>query len=190
MKNKIRRIKWIKYHWMKLTLTIGNRFLRCLLREKISTKLSDWINQGPIFVINPSMPQQKHRLPTVLVERALAIVQEGRLPVDRITVNDTYSLMQECIAAIQLIQQRLENLERGVIGDVTVLDVVSGSEQYLETEDQFEIDTGEIDLEREGSQDQLDEVDAKKSNLLKKPSMRSELDEIKRMLSTLKNKDD
>ena len=60
-----------------------------------------WLNLNTTLVVNPAMRKPIIKLPTMVVQHALAIAQEGRKPVDRVTNRDTYNLVHDCIASIE-----------------------------------------------------------------------------------------
>ena len=189
----------------------SNRFLKLILREKITKSFNEWINQSPTFTINPSSTNRKSktvRLPSSLVERALAIAQEDRLPVDRITNRDTYNLVHDCITSIESLRQRIDNLEQGLIGsssspspeeahdshrpsiDVTPDDIEEHQEIMQEEMDHSSSDTDDV-TKRLISSDQVDggpmnyDVRYRGRRGGAYRSLKSELNEIKQMLSLL-----
>ena len=80
-----------------------------------------WLNLNTTLVVNPAMRKPIIKLPTMIVQHALAIAQEGRKPVDRVTNRDTYNLVHDCIASIESLRERIEALERGLIGSANLM---------------------------------------------------------------------
>lgn len=187
----------------------SNRFLKMILREKITNKFNEWVNEAPTFTINPgSVRQPKIRLPSSTVEHALIIAQEGRVPADRVTSRDTYNLVHDCIASVDALRLRVEQLERRLVGppdgglpastSVEVLsrqfDMPQGDDErqlpVQQDTDRLSSDTDENMMTPDQLYDQ-DEVDGGGSREQIARSrgvdrtLRSDLDEIKRMLNKL-----
>lgn len=103
----------------------SNRFLRWMLCcNGITEGMNRWINLGNVFTFSPAgrlkvrgRSKDVHVvLPSSIVERAVAIVQEGRIPIESMTVSDTYNMLHECVTSIGVLRQRIESLERGLLG--------------------------------------------------------------------------
>lgn len=181
----------------------SNRFLKMILRERITAKFNEWINQAPIFIINPaSVRRPRIQLPSSIVEHALAVAQEDRIPADRISNRDTYNLVHDCIASIDLLRQRIESLENGLVSSSSA-DVLPTSSSALQPDDDPQVDgqrddddqgsdeTAELEDSEEGNPEGEDQVDGfviqRNRRSMRKPSrtLRSELEDIKRMLNAL-----
>ena len=187
----------------------NNRFLKKILGQKITAKFSEWINQAPIFIVNPAAVRRpKIKLPSNLVEHALAIAQEGTIPVDRISARDTFNLVHDCIASIEQLRLQVERLESGLVGERRGSLTPSGDDDpepsgetlpvqvgrqstHEESVDGSSSDDEQRELLDEPSHDEVDHqggMQRRKSSRRKKgPSrtLRSDLDEIKRMLNAL-----
>ena len=150
----------------------SNRFLRWVLCcNGVVDVVKKWINLENVFTFSPvgrlkSSGRSKGMqvvLPNTIVERAVAIVQEGRVPVESMTIHDTYNLMHECVTSIGALRQRIESLERGLIGtsSTTLPDI--GSSEAIERSG----DTGVSDEPMKLSADKLDDSDHSEAELLK-----------------------
>lgn len=142
---------------------VSNRFLRWVLFcSGITQRLNMWINLEPVFTFSPAGRKMKVVvLPSSTVERAVAIVQEGRVPVESMTISDTYNLLHECVASIGALRQRIESLERGLVGPVSATALPdSGSSETVEL-------TGDAGVSQEppDSADQQEDSDSSVSEL-------------------------
>ncbi|KAI9565330.1 Transient receptor potential channel pyrexia [Daphnia sinensis] len=142
---------------------VSNRFLRWVLFcSGIIQRLNMWINLEPVFTFSPAGRKMKVVvLPSSTVERAVAIVQEGRVPVESMTISDTYNLLHECVASIGTLRQRIESLERGLIGPLSATALPdSGSSETVEL-------TGNAGVSQEppDSADQQEDSDSSVSEL-------------------------
>lgn len=93
---------------------VNNRVFRFLLCKNFVDKVNLWINQKPQFLIHPAGRNQKIRLPTDVVEDALAIAHEGKKLTVKSTLNDTYNLVHECATSIGSLSKRIEKIETGL----------------------------------------------------------------------------
>ena len=117
----------------------SNRFLNWLICcSGVRQRLNTWINLDPVFAFNPaSQKKAKTRkviLPSSLIEHTVIILQEGRAPAQSVTSADTYNLLHECMASITELRQRMENIERGLVGTSTTLPA-SGSAETVGIDD-------------------------------------------------------
>ena len=97
-----------------------NRFLLWLLCcTSLKESWKSWLNLQSTFTVKPygrSDKKSKFFLSPRIVERAVAIVQDGRIPMENSSANETYDILSKCLASIELLSQRMEHLEHGLLG--------------------------------------------------------------------------
>ena len=146
----------------------SNSVLKFIFRDWISSKMKKWLNQAPTFIINPAVRRPHIRLPSLIVEHALAVAQEGRKPADRVTNRDTYNLVHDCIASIESLRERIEALERGLVGSPHLM---PDSSDHLATglSDEGDVinEENEDEVEDEAEDDQGQSSDGSDTELLK-----------------------
>lgn len=146
----------------------SNSVLKFIFRDWISSKMKKWLNQASIFIINPAVRRPHIRLPSSIVEHALAVAQEGRKPVDRVTNRDTYNLVHDCMASIESLRERIEALERGLVGSPHLM---PDSSDHLATglSDEGDVinEENEDEIDDEPTDDQEQSSDGSDTELLK-----------------------
>ena len=195
-----------------------NRFLLWLFCcAGIKGRLNSWLNLEPVYTFSPGSRRgrkSKVALPSNTVERAVAIVQEGRVPLESIAANETFNLLQECVNSIGLLRQRIESLEIGLVGNLIPpsaeepgssdnLDMAASDEQNLLSDqqeeesdgstDQFELDIPKRHGKLFDGEDQIDGIhravsrtpSRKTTKTMLKRSIQSELQDIRRILSSM-----
>lgn len=113
---RVKRLRKQAQFIVYLEDVINNKAVLLCLCQSIVKRLNSWINQEPVFATNPSARKQNIYLPASIIEHALSIAHDKKKPVDTLTLSDTYNLVQECVASIDALRQRIDNLERGLIG--------------------------------------------------------------------------
>ena len=147
---------------------VSNRFLRWLLCcSGITQWLNSWINLESVFTFSPAGRKMKVVvLPSSTVERAVAIVQEGRAPLESMTINDTYNLLHEAVTSIGTLRQRIESLERGLVGPSQVAPLADlGSSENVEQSGDSGVHQEQHSAEnQEDSDSSVSELDYPKSH--------------------------
>lgn len=160
---RVKRLRKQAEYIVYLEDIVSNRFLRWLLFcSGIMQWLNSWINLEPVFTFSPAGRKMKTVvLPSSTVERSVVIVQEGRAPLESMTISDTYNLLHECVASIGTLRQRIESLEQGLVGSSTAVPLPdSGSSENIEHKGDSGVaqdqDSGENHEDSDSSVSELD----------------------------------